>query len=50
MPNSMTSGDGRRPAVVEANIETETARLDVPHRTIVAVLAQALKRAEPKIC
>jgi hypothetical protein len=33
---------------IEANIGAETARLDVPLRTIVAVLAQALKRAKPK--
>jgi hypothetical protein len=34
---------------IEANIGAETARLDVPLRTIVAVLAQALKRAKPKL-
>jgi hypothetical protein len=34
---------------IEANIGAETARLDEPLRTIVAVLAQALKRAEPKL-
>jgi hypothetical protein len=49
VPNSMTSGDGRRPAAAEANIETETARLDEPLRAIVAMLAQALKRAKPKL-
>jgi hypothetical protein len=34
---------------IEANIGAETARLDEPLRTIVAVLAQALKRAKPKL-
>jgi hypothetical protein len=34
---------------IEANIGAETARLGVPLRTIVAVLAQALKRAKPKL-
>ena len=33
---------------IEANIGAETARLDEPLRTIVAVLAQALKRTKPK--
>jgi hypothetical protein len=34
---------------IEANIGAETAPLDEPLRTIVAVLAQALKRAKPKL-
>ena len=34
---------------IEANIGAETVRLDEPLRTIVAVLAQALKRAKPKL-
>jgi hypothetical protein len=34
---------------IEANIGAETARLDEPLRTIVAVLAQALKRAKPEL-
>jgi hypothetical protein len=34
---------------IEANIRAETARLNEPLRTIVAVLAQALKRAKPKL-
>jgi predicted metal-dependent HD superfamily phosphohydrolase len=34
---------------IEADIGAETARLDVPLRTIVAVLAQALKRAKPEL-
>ena len=34
---------------IEANIGAETTCLDVPLRTIVAVLAQALKRAKPKL-
>jgi hypothetical protein len=33
---------------IEANIGAETARLNVPLRTIVAVLAQSLKRAKPE--
>jgi hypothetical protein len=34
---------------IEANIGAETAPLDEPLRTIVAALAQALKRAKPKL-
>ena len=34
---------------IEANIGAETAPLDEPLRTIAAALAQALKRAKPKL-
>jgi hypothetical protein len=34
---------------IEANFGAETAPLDEPLRTIVAVLTQALKRAKPKL-